>query len=188
MAAGRRIMELDPLSPVTASVMALMQLSFGRRDEALASARRAVELDSAGPMPRAMLAMTELASGHPDVARRLATMAPHTPTTAPWIGWVLGATGDRQDAADLVREVQGQRGRHATAEITTAFVALGAGDTTRALDALERAARAHEAIGLVAPFGLPAYDAIRGSPRFAAVIRAFGSHSAPFVRPASARP
>jgi len=165
-----------------------MQLSFGHRDEALASARRAVELDSAGPMPRAMLAMTELASGHPDVARRLATMAPHTPTTAPWIGWVLGATGERQAANDLLREVERERGRHATVEITTAFVALGAGDTTRALDALERAARPPYVVGFVAPFGLPAYDAIRGSPRFAAVIRAFGVDPAPFVRPASARP
>ena len=36
--------------------------------------------------------------------------------------------------------------------------------------------------------GLPTYDEIRGSARFAAVIRAFGADPAPFVRSAGARP
>ena len=53
---------------------------------------------------------------------------------------------------------------------------------------LERAATAREALGFLAPFGLPAYDPIRGSARFAAVIRAFGADPAPFVRPAAAHP
>ncbi len=186
--ATRALMERDPLSAVTFSVIALTQLSFGRHDQALATARRAVELDAAGPMPRAMMASTLLAAGHPDSARVFASTAGHTPNTTPWIGWVLAATGDRQGAADLVREVEAQRGRNASTNITIAFVALGAGDTTRALDALERAEAAHETISFMAPFGLPAYDPIRGSARFAAVIRAFGADPAPFVRPASPRP
>ena len=98
------------------------------------------------------------------------------------------ATGDRAGAAALVREVEGLRGRYASAEITVAFVALGTGDTSRALDALERAAKAREAVGFMAPFGLPAYDALRGSARFAAVIRAFGADPASFTKPTGARP
>jgi hypothetical protein len=159
----------------------MTELSFGHATQALKSARRAVELDSAGAMPRAMLATTQLATGHPDSARALAERAGHTPNTTPWIGWVLGATGAKQAAADLVREVEAQRGRYASTEITIAFVALGARDTTRALDALERAARAREAIGFMAPFGLPAYDPVRGSARFAAVVRAFGADPASFT-------
>lgn len=62
-----------------------------------------------------------------------------------------------------------------------AFIALGAGDTTRVLDALEHAARAREALGFMAPFGLPAYDALRGSARFAAVVRAFGADPTAFT-------
>jgi len=50
-------------------VIAMMELSFGRRSEALATARRSVELDSVSPMPRAMLATTLLATGHADSAR-----------------------------------------------------------------------------------------------------------------------
>jgi serine/threonine-protein kinase len=185
-AASRALMERDPLSPVTATVIALTQLSFGRRDEALVSARRAVELDSIGAMPRAMLATAELANGHPDIAVKFAKTAGHTPNTTPWIAWVYGAAGERQAAADLLNEVGAKRDRHASAELTAAFAALGARDTTRALDALERAARAREAIGFMAPFGLPAYDPIRGSARFAAIVRAFGADPASFARPMGA--
>ena len=186
--ATRALIQRDPLSAVSRSVIAMTQLNFGRHDDAVATARRGVELDANGPMPRASLAAALLAAGHPDSARVLASTAGHTPATTPWIGWVLAATGDRQGAANLVREVEQQRGRNATANLTIAFVALGAGDTTRALDALERAAAAREAIGFMAPFGLPAYDALRRSARFAAVIRAFGADPAPFVRSAGTRP
>ena len=92
------------------SVGAMTELSFGRRDEALASARRAVELDSVGAMPRAILGVTELAAGDTDAARRHATSAGHTPSTTPWIGWVLAATGDRTGVANLIGEVEAQRG------------------------------------------------------------------------------
>jgi serine/threonine-protein kinase len=188
VATTRALMERDPLSGVTSSVIAMTRLSFGRYDDALSSARRAVELDANAPMPRAMLAATMLAAGHSDSARLLASTSGHTPNTTPSIGWVLAATGDRKGADDLVREVEEQRGRNASANITVAFVALGTRDTTRALAALEHAVEAREAIGVIAPFGLPAYDPIRGSARFAAIIRAFGADPTPFVRsPGNAR-
>jgi serine/threonine-protein kinase len=182
-ATGRALMERDPLSPVTAAVLSMMQLSFGRRSEALASARRAVELDSTGAMPVAQLAAAELANGRPEVALKLARSAGHTPNTTPWIAWVFGATGDTAAIAALTKEMETNHDRWGSAEITLAFLALGAKDTTHALDALERAARAHEPIGFMAPFGLPAYDPIRGSARFEAVVRAFGADPAAFARP-----
>jgi len=187
VAAARVLMERDPLSPASASVIALMQLSFGRRDEALASARRAVELDSAGAMSRGMLAAAELAAGHRDAAVQFAKLAGRTPSTTPWIGWALAGGGERQAAADLARTVQANRDRHASADVTAAFVALGTGDTTAALDFLERATRARDAVGFMAPFGLPAYDPIRGSARFAAVVRALGADPAPFTKPTGVR-
>jgi serine/threonine-protein kinase len=186
-AATRALMERDPLSAPSASVIALVQLSFGKRDEALASARRAVELDSAGPLSRGMLAAAEFAAGHRDAALRDAKLAGRTPSTTPWIIWPLAGNGERQAVADLIRDVEAQRDRHAAANVTVAFAALGAGDTTRALDALERAAREREAIGFMAPLGLPVYDPVRGSARFAAVVRAFGADPASFTKRTGAR-
>jgi serine/threonine-protein kinase len=187
LAAVRVLLERDPLSATSGAVIALTQLSFGHRDEALAAANRAMELDSMTAMSRGMLAMTQLAAGQPDVAREHANRSIHTPNTTPWIGWVFGATGDQSSAAALTREMEQQRGRNATAELTVALIALGARDTTRALEYLERSARAHEAVSYMAPFGLPAYDPIRQSARFAAVIRAFGADPTPFIRPSAAR-
>jgi tetratricopeptide (TPR) repeat protein len=183
MTARRNLMERDPLSAVSSSVISMVELSFGHRDEALASARRAVELDSMGAMPRAQLAAAELAAGYPDSARAHAARAARTPSTTPWIGWVLGATGDRASAANLIREVEAQGRRSAVAGVTIASTALGAGDTTAALAALERAARDGEALGFTAPFGLPMYDPIRGSARFATIVRAFGADPTPFAKP-----
>ena len=189
MAARRNLMERDPLSAVSSSVISMVELSFGHRDEALASARRAAELDSMGAMSRAQLAAAELAAGYPDSARAHAARAALIPSNGPWIGWVLGATGDRTSVASLVREVEAQGRRNAVARVTVAATALGARDTTAALDALERSARDGEALGFTAPFGLPMYDPIRGSARFAAIVRAFGADPTPFVRPSgSTRP
>jgi tetratricopeptide (TPR) repeat protein len=187
LTAVRVLMERDPLSATSGAVIAMTQLSFGHRDDALASANRAMELDSMTAMSRAMLAMTQLAAGQTDVARELANRSIHTPNTTPWIGWVFGSTGDRTAAAALTREMEQQRGRNASADLTIAFIALGARDTTRALEYLERSARAREAVSYMAPFGLPAYDAIRQSARFAAVIRAFGADPTPFIRATAAR-
>ena len=183
MTASRILMERDPLSPVTWSVVSMTQLSFRRREEALASARRAVELDSTGPMPRAMLASAELAAGHREAALRFARTAIPTPTTTPWIVWALAGGGEQAAAADLVRDVLAKRDRHGSANVTAMFAALGARDTTAALEALEAAVRERDALGFMAPFGLPAYDPIRGSARFAAAVRAFGADPAAFARP-----
>jgi hypothetical protein len=165
----------------------LTQLAFGHRDEALGTAYRGMELDSMAPMSRGMLAMTELAAGHADAARAQAKRAIPTPNTTPWIGWVLAATGDQAGAAALAREIEQQGANNASAKLTIAWIALGAGDTTRALEYLERSARAREPVSFMGPFGLPAYDPLRQSARFAAVIRAFGADPAPFMHPQGTR-
>jgi hypothetical protein len=50
---------------------------------------------------------------------------------------------------------------------------LGLGDTTRALDALDRAASADGDLVLAPAINSPMFDAVRGSARFAAAMRRF---------------
>ncbi len=50
---------------------------------------------------------------------------------------------------------------------------LGLGDTAKALDALERAARSKDLTPTSAPFLDPMFNSVRGSERFRAVLRRY---------------
>jgi hypothetical protein len=84
-------------------------------------------------------------------------------------GYLLAATGDRAWPSAFVREMESQRGRNGFANLTVAWTALGTRATAR------------EPIGFTVPFGMPAYDAVRGSARFAAVVNGYGLDPAQYV-------
>jgi serine/threonine-protein kinase len=106
-----------------------------------------------------------------------------------WMGYLLAATGDRAGATAFLADLDKERGHNAFANVAQAWTYLGGGDTTQALEALERARRAREPIGFSVPFGMPTYDAIRHSGRFAAVIKSYGLEPATFrVVPGEAKP
>ena len=176
-----RALRFDPLSATPAWIAAQVMLVAKRYDEGVVFARRSVELDSGAAPGRLMYALVLQASGKTDEARKLLSgVSAATPQTSPWMGYLLAATGDRTGASNFIRQLEAQRGRQSFVNLGEAWAYLGGGDTTRALDALEQAARAHEPIGFSAPFSMPAYDALRHSARFAGVIKAYGLEPATF--------
>lgn len=181
MEQARRATRVDPLSPTTFAVGAIVMLNADRRDDALAMARRAIDLDtSVAGFAHLAYAMAIHASGNLDSARKLLAGAGRVPQSSPWLGYLIAATGDRAGAAAYLRQLDEERERNAFTNIAEAWTYLGGGDTTRALDALERAVRAREPFGLSVPFGMPAYDRIRHSARFAAVIKGYGDDPSVF--------
>jgi len=171
----RRMRRFDPLSPTTFAVAAIALLNANLRDSAVVVARRGFELDAAGMgFPRLAYALSMHAVGNVDSARALLKGAVPVPQTAAWMGYLLAATGDRAGAAAFLRQLETERGRNAFVNTAEAWTYLGGGDTTRALDALERAVRSREPIEFAEPFGAPAYDGIRNSARFAALIKELG--------------
>jgi serine/threonine-protein kinase len=173
IAEGRHAMALDPLSPTTASVFSSVLIAGRRYDEAVAVGRRSVELDSLAPSGWASLAVAEFFAGHRDAAVAAAGRAAWIPYSVVPIAYVIGATASRDSVEALVRRLESERPRNSSALTAIAFAWLGAGDTARALDALERMAQAREPVGFQALFNHPAYDAVRGSARFAAVVRSY---------------
>ncbi len=180
-AAERRAMRFDPLSATPAWIAAQIMLIAKRYDEGIVFARRSVELDSVAAPGRLIYALILQAQGKTGEARKLLSASSSTsPQTVPWMGYLLAATGDRTGVANFTRQLETQRGHSSFVNLGEAWVYLGEGDTTRALDALEQAARAHEPIGFSVPFNMPAYDALRHSARFAAVIKGYGLDPATF--------
>ncbi|HTI62682.1 MAG TPA: protein kinase [Gemmatimonadaceae bacterium] len=177
----RRATRIDPLSPTTYWVAAIVMLNARRQDSALAMARRAVELDTAvSGVAHLAYALTLFTAGKVDSARRMLAGAAHVPQDSPWLGYLLAATGDRAGAAAYLQQLDAERGHSAFANTARAWTYLGGGDTTRALDALDAALRAHEPFAFSAPLGMPEYDPIRHSARFAAVIKGYGLDPAEF--------
>jgi tetratricopeptide (TPR) repeat protein len=188
VAQGRRAARVDPLSSTTFMVATQIMLNANRIDEAIAMAHRATELDTSMTSPgRLIYALAMYAAGNVDSARKLVKGAVPGPQSSPWMGYLIGATGDRDGAATYIRKLEAEQGRNSFANMAVAWTYLGLGDTTRALDALERAARAHEPV-LSIPFGMPFYNGIRHSARFASVLRTFGLDPAIFgATPGAAR-
>jgi serine/threonine-protein kinase len=172
----RRAAELDPVSPVIASSYA-MTLAVARRDaEAVAQARRAMDLDSSLFLPRLVLGSAHLlARRSPQAIRELEpalALSGNSPFVQGMLGYAYATAGQRQSAEALATDLS--RNGSADALASLAVVQVGLGDTTRALDNLERAARARASIFTVQPLGSAIFDPVRGSARFRNVLRLVG--------------
>lgn len=186
---AQRAKSLDPYSAVIAGWVATILRFSGRLDAAVKEARRGIELDSANAPTLANAAFTLLAAGRPEEARHLADrIDPRLPFIWPGvIAYVHAATGDGIFATRLVRDIESMRPRPWGAETTLAYALLGLGDSTRALDALERALDAREMWPSTFSLLEPLFDIVRHSPRFATFVRRVGLDPNLFTAPAAAR-
>jgi TolB-like protein/Tfp pilus assembly protein PilF len=171
---ARHAVDLDPISPVARYILAKNELPARMYTEAAANGRRTVELDSLYPMGPPVLAEAEYFLGHRDVARQWALRSIATPATGPALALVLSATGDTKSRAALLQKLKTTPSANAGRETSLAAYYIGAGDSSRALAALERAAELKEPLASTMGFGSPAFDGLRASARFTAVLRAYG--------------
>jgi serine/threonine-protein kinase len=178
---ARHALQLDPLNAVTASVATYAMTCARRYDEAVEVGRHSIEIGLSAPLVNPTLAIAELMAGHREQAIDAARHAGSLPNTSVNLGYMIGVTAPRDSIEAFVRRLEAERGRNASAYAGIAFAWLGAQDTTRALDALERMAADREPIVFQNAFSHPAYDIVRQSPRFAAVVRSYGVDERPFV-------
>jgi len=172
----KRAGELDPVSPVIASSYALA-LSLARRDpEAIAQGRRAEELDSTLFLPHLVLGMAHLmANRATDAVRELEpalALSRSSPYAQGLLGYAYAANGQRQNADAMAQQLTTKR--DADSQAALGVVQLALGDTARALTSLEAAVRGHARFFTAQPLGAPMFDAVRGSPRFASLLKTLG--------------
>jgi TolB-like protein/tetratricopeptide (TPR) repeat protein len=173
VAEGKRAAELDPLSPQVL-IDASMPYIF-RKDStmAVALARRAGQLDSAYFFPPMIEGWAKLDLGQfndamPYLRKAMTMDAP--PFVTAYLGYALGASGDRAGALAQLDALKKLSPDGSVLPFNEALIYLGTGDRTRAIEYLEKAYDADSQ--QLAWLGQDKiFDSLRSDPRFVALQR-----------------
>ncbi|HYC51641.1 MAG TPA: protein kinase [Gemmatimonadaceae bacterium] len=179
-----RARALDPTSAVASGwVGHLFDLS-GRVSDALPHLRRAMDIDSTNPPSLVFMAQAQATAGRRDSARVYAERLWRV-----WPGWrpvaaqVLAGLGDPGRARQMLAS-DAQR-LDAT---NIANIAAALGDSTRWFDIKERQTAERQIWPTYMSLSEPHLDYMRGSARFAAIVRSVGLDERIFTAPRGGRP
>jgi eukaryotic-like serine/threonine-protein kinase len=169
----RTAQQLNPVSPIINARVGSTLYYLRRYDEAAAELRQAVTLDSTNLGARAELARVLIQQHH--YVEAIATFPDAFDLQAGHLGggslgYAYGMAGRRSEAQATERRLaEHARVRRIDPE-AFAFVALGLGDTARALEWLERGERERS---FYLPFiaADPIFAPLHGNPRFQAIVR-----------------
>jgi len=165
---------LEPVSALVSAWTSYVYFLNGELDSALKESARAARLDSTLSATTNLGALVSLGTGRTDEARRLiaAQVRTNPVATAPY-GYAK--LGDTATAMQIVRQAESTLPRPWSTDVQRASVMLAIGDSAAALSGLERSAsRTGSMWTQLMSVRDPAYDLVRQSPRFAALVRKAG--------------
>jgi tetratricopeptide (TPR) repeat protein len=166
---------LEPFQATFATWLGFTLLGSSSPDRARAEADRAWELDSSSAVVQIAVAMTAADDGRFDDALRVVRNSPtRNVMNQGAFAYVMGKAGQTDSSLSLIRVIEARGAARWNDYISLAVAALGIGDTTRALDALERGYARGESVLAWWPLWADAFDPIRGAPRFIALARPAG--------------
>ena len=176
---------VERVSSLVSAWLAYAYFHRGQMDSARIEAEKAIQDSTLLPAAN-VVSRIRLAEGKLDEARRIALVPPVTVMTgAPYI---LARAGDTEGAYRLLRQMESRAPRPWYVDAATAMVQLAVGDSASALTSLERSAR--NSGPTWAEYFLvsdPAYDLVRQSQRFIALVRRANLDPSMFVVPGASR-
>ena len=166
----QRARAAEPTSPIVSAWLAYGLYLAGHRDLALLESERAIALDPTSLPVVNLCSLLNLAVGRNDVARTLIRVQPDlTMTNATY---AYAKLGDTASANRLLHEMEQRSPRPWFVEVEKASVLLARGDSSGALNALERSERDSGPMWVfLIPLADPAYDLVRETPRFATLLQ-----------------
>ena len=167
-----RARNVERLSPVTDAWAGYAFFLTGQLDSAFAESARAVQLDSTLLPAINLGGLMNLALGRRDEARRLMTSSVPPIALMTNAPYAFAKLGDTASANSLLRAMETNTPRPWFTDVARASVYLATGDSAAALTALEQSIRtAGVTWYFYIPVQDPAYDLVRRSARFAALLR-----------------
>jgi len=176
---GRRAVELEPLSANMHVNVAWPYFFAGRYEEAMDGFRRAVHVDPSAVYALWALGMACQAGGlHEEGIAVLEKLVGVTGREMPWalalLGGSFAAAGRRDDARDLLAELESRSAREYVPPLHVAFVQAPLGQTEATLALLRRGLEERNALFWAWSRSSPVFDPLRPDPRFQAILAGIG--------------
>ena len=169
---NKRAVELDPLSLIINADLGSTFMLARQYDQAIAQLQRTLTLDNKFGYTHWNLGQALYLKG--DTAAAIveyekARTLDDDPQIVALLGRAYAETGKKDQALDLVRELEARARQQFIRGYLIALVYIGLGDKTKAIDYLEREYQNHDNIDTAWIRADPMLDPLRGDPRFEAL-------------------
>jgi TolB-like protein/Tfp pilus assembly protein PilF len=169
---NQRAVELDPLSLIINADLGSTFMLARQYDQAIAQLQRTLTLDNKFGYTHWNLGEALYLKGDTTAAiaeYKKAQTLDDDPQIVALLGRAYADTGQKDQALELVRELEARARQQFVRGYLIALVYIGLGDKTKAIDYLEREYQNHDNIDTAWIRADPMLDPLRGDPRFEAL-------------------
>ena len=169
---NKRAVELDPLSLIINADLGSTFMLARQYDQAIAQLQRTLTLDNKFGYTHWNLGQALYLKGDTAAAiaeYQKARTLDDDPQIVALLGRAYADTGQKDQALELVRELEARATQQFVRGYLMALVYIGLGDKTKAMDYLEREYQNHDNIDTAWIRADPMLDPLRGDPRFEAL-------------------